>query len=123
MRPLAAVAWDWACRCFGNQMRDTPTRAIRTLEEVAEFCQAVGVDREQAYRVVTTVYSRPAGEALQELGGVLMTSYLLCAQWGVDPEEVFLRELRRVLAKEAGRPGTFAERNQEKVDLGLGEKR
>lgn len=122
MNYLIQVAWDWANRCFGAQMTDAPTRALRVLEEAAELAQSSGVPLESAGKCLGMVYSRERGTPHQEMGGVLMTAYLFCRLQGWAPEEVFASELRRVLKREAERPGTFAERNKEKVDLGLGDR-
>ena len=112
---LTKIAFDWGVRCFGReQMSNHGTRSLRVVEEAIELCQAAGVSREDAYRVVSQVYERPAGEFKQEIGGVLMTAFLMCEMMSYDVEEVFTSELRRVLNKP---PEHFAMRNKEKINL------
>jgi hypothetical protein len=61
------------------------------------------------------VYDRPRGDVAQEMGGVLMTAYVMCAgSLGEDPMNIFQKELRRVLKKT---PEEFAKRNTEKMSL------
>lgn len=117
MSIMSRIAHDWAVRSFGaDHVSDTKTRSIRSLEEAAEFCQAAGAPKELAIKVIETVYSRPVGKAEQELGGVLLTAAIVIESLGLDYDEILERELRRVLQKT---PKHFAERNQEKIDLGL----
>lgn len=130
---LIQIARDWATRSFGvDQMIDPKTRALRLVEESIEFAQAVGVEAGYIAQVATNVYSREPGDPYQELGGVYVTAHLAAstcaavamknngtdapdAKWG--PEHIFVTELRRVLAKEARKSGTFAKRNAEKINL------
>lgn len=114
---LLDILWDWGIRCFGrDHMQDKRIRSIRVLEEAAELCQSFNVSQDIAAKVIQTVYSRPVGEPVREIGGVLVTIYSLCQSVHVDPEDIFVQELRRVLAKP---PEHFTKRNQEKLDLGL----
>ena len=53
---------------------------------------------------------------LQEIGGVLLTTNILCAANNTEPDDLLEKELARVLSKP---PEHFAKRNQEKVDGGL----
>jgi hypothetical protein len=62
------------------------------------------------------VYDKPRGSITQELGGTLLTAYALCKALDLDPEIVFVTELRRVLAKA---PKYFEQRNETKISLGL----
>lgn len=67
-----AIAGQWACRCFGEQVTaDRKERALRVLEEAIELAQAEGIEVNQAANLVGYVYSRPPGEPSQELGGDL----------------------------------------------------
>lgn len=117
MSALSRIAHEWAERCFGrSHVFHMPLRTLRTVEEAIELCQAFGVPKEKVIQAVETVYSRPAGEAEQEIGGVLLTVAILCESMGVEADALLERELTRVLAKS---PKHFAERNQEKLDLGL----
>jgi NTP pyrophosphatase (non-canonical NTP hydrolase) len=118
MRTFAVtVAYEWAIRAFGaDHVSDVRVRALRAAEEVVELAQSVGVERDLVHRLVDTVYGRPPGEPPQELGGSLLTLVVLARVLDEDPEELFEREVLRVLGKS---PEHFARRNQEKLGLGL----
>ena len=118
MSILSRLACEWAVRSFGrDHVANAPTRALRILEEAAELCQAFQVPQEIVDLCTKTVYSQPPGYPVQEIGGVLLTTNILCAALGnVEPDDVLEMELARVLAKP---PEHFAKRNQEKVDAGL----
>ena len=109
-------ALDWAQRCFGwEHVGNRKERALRLVEEAIELCQAVDVDADKVQEVVKSVYSRPHGDPVQEMGGVLLTAYVMSLsvlRW--DPDEIFLRELMRVLSKPAAE---FKARNDEKISL------
>jgi NTP pyrophosphatase (non-canonical NTP hydrolase) len=117
LHPLDCIAWDWGVRCFGVQhMSDTRIRALRMAEEAIELTQALELERELLHRLVDAVFSRPHGSVHQEAGGTLLTVRMLCVALNLDPEDVFLKEIRRCLSKS---PEEFAKRNQEKIKLGL----
>lgn len=117
MRDLIIVAWDWGVRCFGaDHMNNHKIRALRAAEEVIELAQALGVPQDTILKLVSTVYSRPPGSALQEIGGSMVTLVVLCRALEIDPTDAFVTELRRCLAKD---PAHFAKRNQDKIDMGL----
>lgn len=114
---MQRIASEWATRCFGAaHTNDRPVRALRTLEEAVELAQVLGVPEDKAVLCVKTVYSRPIGDAEQEIGGVLLTTAILCETLGLNLTDMLERELRRVLTKS---PEHFAKRNQEKDHLGL----
>lgn len=117
MKHLETIAHDWAVRCFGApHIRDHRVRALRIAEEAVELAQSLGVSKEQAHLLVDTIYSRPPGPYLQEMGGVALTLAVLCRETGIGVENALQRELLRVL----GRPVEhFANRNKEKLELGL----
>lgn len=116
MKDLITVAWDWGVRCFGFQhMTNLKIRSLRCTEEVVELGQSLGVSEDVVHKLVSTVYSRPPGSALQEIGGSMVTLVVLCRALEIDPTDAFVTELRRCLAKN---PEYFAKRNQDKIDLG-----
>lgn len=116
-RSLVRIVVDWGERAFGrDHIRDRRVRALRFAEEAVELAQALGVPKEQVARLVDVVYSRPAGEDIQEIGGSMVCLAVLCDTLGVDIDQAFEKEVRRVLAKS---PEHFAERNKQKLDLGL----
>jgi hypothetical protein len=118
MSVLSRLACEWAIRSFGPEhVINKPTRSLRIVEEAIELCQAFKVPKDLVHLCVDTVYERPPGEPLQEIGGILLTTNILCAASGnMEPDDILECELARVLAKP---PKHFADRNQQKVDLGL----
>lgn len=117
LKHLLAIAFDWGIRSFGrDHMMNLPMRSLRIVEEAIELCQSYGVPIATVRLCVETVYSREIGEPDKEMSQVLLTAFELCAAKGQDPIDLFTTELRRVLAKP---PKVMAQRNQEKVGLGL----
>ena len=93
----------WAELAFGrDESTSVPQRGLRLLEEAIEAFQASGGDEAIAHKLVTFVFSRPAGTVGQELGGVAVT------------EEC--REIHRVLNKPVGE---FSARNANKNAAGF----
>ena len=88
---------DWMMVCFGKQIaHDKVERNYRFLEEALELVQSAGASKEDAQRVVEYVYSRPAGELHQEIGGVMVTLAALCDAHGEDMDVCGLIELGRI---------------------------
>ena len=117
MKHLIEIAYQWGVRCFGNEhMHNRKVRGLRFAEEAIELAQALDVPQDVMTKLVATVYSRPPGDAYQEVGGSMVTLGCLCRTMGVDPEHALLWEINRVLAKD---PLHFAKRNQDKIDLEL----
>lgn len=117
IKALTKIAVEWGLRCFGtDHMRNKSVRALRFVEEALELAQACGVPAEKAVECVNVVYSRPVGHAFQEVGGSMVTLAVLCDTIGVDLEDAFEIEVRRCLSKD---PAHFAERNKQKLGLGL----
>jgi NTP pyrophosphatase (non-canonical NTP hydrolase) len=112
---LVQIAHDWAVRSFGAaQMANKKTRALRLVEEAIELCQAVGVDEVDVLKTLAHVYAGEPGEPIQEMGGVLLTAFLMTRVMDVPVIGTFVRELRRVLAKD---PAIWAARNANKVNI------
>lgn len=97
-------------------MYNRAIRALRFAEEAIELAQACGVDEQTMALLVKTVYGRPVGRPLQEIGGCMVTLSVLGDALNIGLEEAFEIEVRRCLAKT---PEHFAERNKEKLVLGL----
>ena len=124
MSIFSRLACAWAVRSFGeDHVTNVRMRALRIVEEAIELCQAVGVPSEKVHLCAATVYKRPPGDPLQEIGGILLTTNILCASGtmgvaggAIEPDDLLEKELARVLSKP---PEHFAKRNQEKVDGGL----
>jgi hypothetical protein len=105
----------WATRVFGtDHLHDPVVRGKRLLEESLEFAQSIGVTEEDAQKIIAHVYSRPAGEPFQELGGVALTFYAACTSLGLEAEYVTHMELERVEAKPDAH---FQKRNAQKREL------
>jgi hypothetical protein len=88
---------NWVLRALGEGILfDRKERAMRILEEAAELAQCEGVTMGEADAVTARVFSRPKGDAPQEMAGVLFT--LLVYSWVTkyDLELALLRELERV---------------------------
>ena len=117
MDVMTRLAYNWGERCFGfDHMKNLRVRSLRCAEEAIELAQCLEVDRVQMHKLVDMVYDRPSGEVFQELGGVLLTTSVLCHRLGKSVEEVFFIELTRCLGKA---PEDFARRNQEKIKMGF----
>lgn len=93
------LAGRWSNIVFAGHLdRVTPRiRALRLLEETLELCQAEGVTPEEAAIIVRQVYSRPVGEAEQELGGVMTTLMAYAYTAGLDCESAWWREFERIM--------------------------
>lgn len=112
---LTQIAWEWGERCFGEKhMEDEEARGERMVEEAIEVCQCLGISRKTTHRIVDMVYDKKVGEINRELGGLVLTTAVLCQTLSTDIETVYINEILRVLAKE---PAHFAKRNQEKIQL------
>lgn len=87
----------WAEDIFGYFTATTSrTRNLRFIEEAAELVQALGTPREDVEKVLDRVYSRPPGEPGQEIGGVMVTLYLLAEVNGLDVEAEEDKEIARI---------------------------
>ncbi len=97
-------------------MQSHRIRALRFAEEAVELAQACDVPEDKMVELVHLVYSRPRGKTFQEVGGSMVTLGVLCATLGIDLENAFEVEVRRCLSKT---PEHFAQRNEEKLRLGM----
>lgn len=96
-------------QAVGAWMKGTFTRAItldrteradRFLEESLELLQANNYSKERALALVDYVYSRPVGEARQELGGVMVTVAAYANALHIPMEIAALDELTRCWDKQ-----------------------
>lgn len=106
---------DWAVRSFGEIARNRDERAARLAEEAIEIAQAEGVPLEVIVRIATRVYSRPAGELWQELGGLGITALAFAENAGLSLGGCTDREWQRVNSKS---PEWWAKKHAEKVTAG-----
>ncbi|WP_417254330.1 hypothetical protein [Celeribacter sp.] len=88
---------DWVLTCFCEEVAlDRTERNRRFLEEALELVQSLGASKAFAHDLVDYVFSRPEGEAVQEVGGVMVTLASLCATQGIDMVEAGEDELSRI---------------------------
>jgi len=90
----------WMLACFGAEIAaDKVERNHRFLEEALELVQATGCTAGEAHQLVDYVYGRPVGDALQEVGGVMVTLAALCLAHGMDMHGAAETELSRIWTK------------------------
>ena len=94
---------NWVLHCFGAKIRsDKRERDVRFLEEAIELVQARGnVGLKDAVAMVHYVYSRPAGEVGQEVGGtVTCLAALVATEQHADGGEMdFMEEGEKELTR------------------------
>lgn len=111
------IVAEWCERCFGaGHASSLPQRGIRLLEEAVEAYQSAGGDRDSAHRLIDFIFERPSGQLGQELGGVAVTLLALAAAAGLSADEEEVREITRVLSKDANH---FRKRNEAKNAAGF----
>lgn len=91
----------WVETCFGESIdpRRKTRRAHRFAEEALEFLQSIGIPKEHVLQLVDYVYSRPEGDPVQELGGVMVTLCGAATAHDLDLNECAEKELARVWTK------------------------
>ncbi|WP_197056576.1 MULTISPECIES: hypothetical protein [Luteibacter] len=95
--PFQARVSMWMDQCFLPSLYSNMTeRGDRLLEEVLELLQSKGYDRVRVATLVDYVFSRPAGEPSQEVGGVMVTLAGYCWIAGLDMHADGERELDRI---------------------------
>lgn len=88
---------NWVFTCFGEEIAlDLTERNRRFLEEALELVQSLGASKAFAHDLVDYVFARPEGEAVQEVGGVMVTLASLCTTQGIDMAEAGESELSRI---------------------------
>ncbi|WP_063778208.1 hypothetical protein [Burkholderia cepacia] len=88
---------EWMLTCFGAAISaDRNERNDRFYEEAGELAQARGMTREEAHVLVDYTWSRPVGEARQEVGGVMVTLAALCSANDLDMQAAGEAELARI---------------------------
>lgn len=98
--PFQARMMAWLLACFGPEISgDKVERNHRFLEEALELVQACGCTADEAHQLVDYTYSRPVGEARQEVGGVVTTLSALCSAQGIDMHDAAEAELARIWTK------------------------
>ncbi|OMQ44975.1 hypothetical protein BKP54_11235 [Ensifer sp. 1H6] len=99
MLPYQKRVRQWTDACFGNGIGDPAERNFRFLEEALELAQSCGATADEARKLIDYVFSRPVGDARQEVGGVELTLAALCNARGIDLDEAREAELIRVWSK------------------------
>jgi len=95
--PFQQAVLQWVHVCFGPEIAvDHRDRNQRLVEETLELAQACGASRSECHQLVDYVFSRPVGEARQEVGGVMLTLAALCGAHDIDMQEAATEELVRV---------------------------
>lgn len=90
----------WLIACFGEAITmDQVERRQRFLEEAIELGQSAGAPLSEVIQLMEYVYSRPAGELVQEIGGVMTTLAALSNAHGVDMHICGDVELARIWTK------------------------
>ena len=98
--PFQARVKPWMDACFGPEISaDRIERGDRLLEEVFELLQSGGYPRERVAQLSSYVWSRPAGDPPQEVGGVMVTLAAYCLAHGIDMHEAGEVELARIWTK------------------------
>ena len=93
--------WEWFKSCFGPAgIKDKLQRYFRFYEEATELVQAGGMSRQEAHRMVDSVYDKAPGKVYQEVGGVATTFAMVCNAEGLDLDHTADTELARVWDKQ-----------------------
>lgn len=111
-----SIVLKWALDNFGQIALNRDERAARLLEEAAEVAQAEGLRGDLICRILNRVYSRPAGQLSQEIGGLAITLDALAENAGLSVETEANRELARILALP---PDWWKRKHAEKVAAGV----
>lgn len=84
--PFQERVAGWMLECFTPEIAaDKLERADRFCEEALELVQTTeGFSAERAHALVDYVFSRPEGDPVQEVGGVMVTLAALCGPNGLD---------------------------------------
>lgn len=97
-----SAVWKWCRATFdGIAAWDADKeRAYRFFEEAGELFQAMNMRKEDAYKVVDYVFSRPVGELSQEVGGVMVTLLALASQQNECVNTCLETEFARIMRPE-----------------------
>lgn len=105
----------WMADTFGDTAYNMNERAARLVEEAIECAQAAGLSPYMVDKILLRVYSRPAGELRQEIGGCAITLATLAEVADFNAQHELQREFRRVTAID---PGYFRAKHAAKVKAG-----
>ena len=110
---------DWVRLNFGDDAMDRQERATRVLEEAIELAQAEGIRIGDVNLLTGHVYTKPAGEPSQEVGGIGVCLLAWAGAAGQELWPIIETEIDRIHTKTADH---FRARHQVKVDAGVAKK-
>jgi len=111
-------AWRWAVDVLGiDACTSIEERTLRFVEEAVELAQATGLSSGAAKRLIDYVYARPVGEPAQEVGGIMVTLWVLSRALGIDVKTAALSELERCETAEVRKK--VRRRQKEKREAGV----
>jgi NTP pyrophosphatase (non-canonical NTP hydrolase) len=113
--PTQGDLLQWAANTFGPTAHNMNERAARLVEEAIEAAQACGLSLYVVEQIGYRVYSRPAGELRQEIGGCAFTLATLAEVAGFDAQYELRREFDRVTSID---PAFFRAKHAAKVAAG-----
>jgi len=86
----------WLIEALGEEtLRNPQDRALRVLEEAIELAQAVGITESKAREQVAHTYSRPPGDPLQEIAGVMNAGFMAAESFRESAHRLCMKELGR----------------------------
>lgn len=109
-------AINWVRTTFGDVNATSRERALRFIEEAIELAQAENLSVEEVSAVLSHVYSKPAGNPSQEVGGVGVTLLGYCAVKSISADHEEAAELARVISVD---PNHFRKRHNVKAEAGI----
>lgn len=93
---IEGAVGEWVATRLGPQHTTSKERAMRLLEESIELAQAEGIEMELALKQLMHVYSRPAGNPMEEAAGAAICLYGWCEANGVRVSDLASKELERI---------------------------
>lgn len=106
----------WVVARWGEAAMAPAERAERLFEEACELMQAEGIEPGRLVTIARLVYSKPAGDAAQEVGGISTCLLAYAEGRGLDADAIERAELERI---EGLSVAHFRERHARKVAEGL----
>lgn len=107
---------EWVIARWGEAAMSPAERAERLFEEACELMQAEGIEPGRLVTIARLVYSKPAGEPRQEVGGISTCLLAYCASRAFCVDYLERAELERI---EGLSVEHFRERHARKVAEGL----
>jgi hypothetical protein len=111
------IVFEWAVATFGKIASDPNERIDRFIEEALELAQAHGVNKHRVLDILEYVFSRPAGDVIQEIGGVGVTLMAYGESVSIHADDAEIVEVARILAADRTK---FREKQDAKAAAGVG---